>query len=226
VSERDDEETRATADASASEAIMERQAIVERAPPGVIGNRWLRVAILLLLVGGLYALGKVTGFLDSVSIPTLRTRVETAGALGVVLFVVLFALGAIAQVPGMIFVATGILVWGRLPGYFASLAGASLAVCASFLLARAVGGDAFAQVKRPWVRRILARLEAQPVRWLVALRLVFFISPPLNYALALTPIRFRDYVIGSVLGLATPMVVITVLFDWLFQTEWIKPYLF
>src|SRR5690606_11840574 len=119
------------------------------------------------LVAGLYALGKVSGFLDHIDIPSLRARVESAGPLGVVVFVVLFAVGAIAQVPGMIFVATGILVWGRLPGYLASLAGASLAVCASFLLARAVGGDAFAQVRRPWVRRILDRLQAHPVRWLL-----------------------------------------------------------
>lgn len=202
----------------------------EEIPPatntGVIGSRWLRLAILVLLIGGLYLLGKVTGFLDTVDIPSLRARVESAGALGVVVFIVMFAVGAIAQVPGMIFVATAILVWGRLPGYLASLAGASLAVCVSFLIARAVGGDVFAQVRQPWVRRILDRLQAHPIRWLLVLRIFFQISPPLNYALALTPMRFRDYAIGSMLGLVTPLAVFTLLFDWLFQTEWIRPYLF
>lgn len=196
------------------------------AEKGVLGTRWLRVAILLLLLGGLYLLGKVTGFLDRVDVPTMRAQVEAAGALGLGLFVVLFAVGSVAQVPGMVFIATGILVYGQFAGYFATLGGATLACCASFLVARTVGGDAFSQVRRPWVRRALERLERQPILTLVALRLVFLTSPPLNYALALTPMKFRDFVVGSVLGLATPLLVVTLFFDWLFATPWIRPYLF
>jgi uncharacterized membrane protein YdjX (TVP38/TMEM64 family) len=199
---------------------------LERAPDGVVGARWLRLVVLVLLVGGFYALGKLSGFLDSVDISTLRTRVEAAGAIGLFVFVVLFAVGAIVQVPGMLFVATAILVYGKVGGYFAALAGASLAVCTTFLLARAVGGDAFSQVRQPWVRRLLDRLEQRPIRTLLLFRLVFFISPPLNYALALTSLRFRDYAIGSCLGLAAPTVVVTLAFDWLFQTEWVRSFLF
>lgn len=202
------------------------EAVQVKEANAVSGARWVRLAILLFLIGSFYLAGKLTGFLDSVDIPSIRARVDAAGALGVVVFCVLFAVGAMLQVPGLLFVGTGILVWGRLGGSFASMAGASLAVCASFLFARAVGGDILAQVRKPWIRAVLTRLEKNPVRWLVILRLFVFTSPPLNYALALTSMRFRDYAIGSLLGLVAPMIYFTLLFDTLFQMEWLRPYLF
>ena len=37
------------------------------------------------------------------------------------------------------------------------------------------------------------------------LRVLLFVSPHLNTALALTPVAFTDYLAGSALGLAVPM---------------------
>lgn len=35
----------------------------------------------------------------------------------------------------------------------------------------------------------------------VVLRLLLFMTPAVNYALALTPLRFRDFLLGSAIGL-------------------------
>jgi uncharacterized membrane protein YdjX (TVP38/TMEM64 family) len=83
-----------------------------------------------------------------------------------------------------------------------------------------------AAIERPWLRRMLDRLQARPIRTLVIMRLLLFISPPINYALGLTSLRFRDYAIGSALGLALPMATATLLFDWLFTTPWVRSLLF
>ncbi len=187
---------------------------------------WLRLLALAAVLGGIYALGKLTGFLDEIDIHSIRRAVDDAGAWGMLLFVLLFALGVLVQVPGSLFVATGMLMYGQIVGYAVCLVGAIVAVCTSFAMVRAVGGKALAAIERPWVRRALARLERQPVRTLVVLRLIAFISPPLNYALALSTIRFRDYAIGSALGLITPMAVVAVAFEWLFRTPWARSFLF
>lgn len=186
----------------------------------------IRVLLVLGLLVGIYAIGKASGFLDNVDVPTLRRLVDDAGAWGFLLFVALFAVGVLLQLPGMLFVATGILVYGKSLGYVACLSGAIVAVCASFAMVRVVGGQALSSIERPVVKRILKRLDKHPIRWLVVLRLVMFISPPLNYALALTRLRFRDYALGSALGLVTPMLIVTLFFDWLFTTPWIQPLLF
>ena len=43
------------------------------------------------------------------------------------------------------------------------------------------------------------------------LRILFQMAPPVNYALALSSIRLRDYVLGSLLGL-TPVILLVVIF--------------
>jgi uncharacterized membrane protein YdjX (TVP38/TMEM64 family) len=185
-----------------------------------------RLVLLVLVLGGLYAVGKHAGYLDDVDIVAIKRAVEGAGAWGVLLFVGLFVVGVLLHVPGMFFVASGILVYGRAVGYVVSLAGATLAVCVSFVLVRTIGGEALSEVKRPFVRKLLARLDEHPVRAMIVLRLFVFIAPPINFLLALTRIRFRDYALGSALGLVVPMLVVTLAFDWLFATEWVRRWLF
>lgn len=187
---------------------------------------WWRLGLLVLLLGGIYAIGKTTGFLDEIDIDGIRRMVGEAGGWGMALYVALFAVGVLLQVPGMLFVATGMLLYGKLVGFLVCLFGAIVAVCASFLMVRAVGGSPLAAIERPLIRRMLARLERQPVRTLIALRLIAFIAPPLNYALALSSMRFRDYAIGSALGLVAPMAFMTFAFDWLFTTPWAAKWLF
>ncbi len=187
---------------------------------------WLRLLLLAALLGGIFLVGRQTGLIERINLSWLQTTVREAGPWGVGVFALLFAAGVLVQLPGMLFVATGMLVYGKLAGYFVCFLGAIVAVCASFLMVRAVGGQALGAVQKPWIVKLLVKLDEHPVRWMVVLRSVAFISPPLNYALALTRIRFRDYALGSALGLVGPMAIVTVFFDWLFATEWVHRCLF
>ena len=56
-----------------------------------------------------------------------------------------------------------------------------------------------------------------PIRTVAILRVTLVMFPPLNYALALSSIKFRDYVARSLLGLIPPILVLTVFFDQLMQ---------
>ena len=71
-----------------------------------------------------------------------------------------------------------------------------------------------AGLERPLLKRILNRLDERPIRTVFILRILLFLAPPLNYALAMTNVRFRDYLVGSALGLVLPLLIITLLFDW------------
>ena len=178
-----------------------------------------RTAHVVVLVG-LYLAAKTSGVIDNLNVTTMQQMVHDAGAWGVLLYVALFAGGTLVQVPGTLFVATGILVYGGVTGYLVCLLGAIVSVCTTFMFVRVVGGDALSDVERPFVRRMLRRLDKRPVTTMVVLRMFLFISPPLNYALALSPMRFRDYAIGSAIGLTLPMAVTTIFWKWIFAQEW------
>ncbi len=60
------------------------------------------------------------------------------------------------------------------------------------------------------------RLDERPITTVLLLRTVFWLAPPLNYALALSSVRFRHYLIGSAAGLVAPVGGAAVFFDWLF----------
>ena len=181
-----------------------------RFPPGT------RVVVALVLVIGLVLVGRATGLDRLLDREQVRTLVESAGALGLLAYVAIFTIGQLLGVPGLVFVAAGILSYGKLYGAGASLLGAVVAVTVSFLIVRAVGGRPLGDVQKPFMRRVMARLDARPVRAIALLRMVFWLAPPVNYALALSRVRLRNFVLGSAVGMLVPIGIATFFFDWLF----------
>ena len=83
---------------------------------------------------------------------------------------------------------------------------------------RTGGGRALSQLERPFLKRILQKLDERPIRAVLVLRMLLWLAPALNYTLAMTDLRFRDYLIGSALGLVIPVAGATLFFDWMFAS--------
>lgn len=145
----------------------------------------------------------------------IQQMMESAGLWGFLLFVAIFAVGELLHIPGVVFVGAAMLVYDRAWGTAAAFTGAVTSVTVSFLVVRAVGGQALAQIERPLVKKILARLEQRPIATVILLRLVFWMAPPVNYALAMTRLRFREYLLGSAIGLVVPVVLAALFLEWI-----------
>jgi len=178
------------------------------------GPSRLRLALLAVFLVGLFVLGAATGWTDRFTLEGVRATIADAGPWGFVVFLGAFAIGELLHVPGFLFVAAAVLAYGRLIGGAAAYVGAVVSVVVSFGVVRGVGGRALGGLKNARVRRILDRLEERPVRVVAILRLILWMAPPLNYALALSPVRFRDYLIGSALGLVVPITLASIFLDW------------
>lgn len=181
------------------------------------GPSKLRLALLAVFLVGLFVLGSVTGWADRFTLDGVRETIAGAGLWGFAIFLAAFAVGELLHVPGFLFVAAAVLAYGRLYGGVAAYVGAVVSVVVSFAVVRGVGGKALGGLKNARVRRILDKLEERPVRVVAILRIILWMAPPLNYALALSPVRFRDYLIGSALGLILPMIVASAFIDWFIQ---------
>ncbi|MCP4908019.1 MAG: TVP38/TMEM64 family protein [bacterium] len=177
---------------------------------------WRSLAVVAFLVG-FSLLVEQAGWIDQVTPESVRESVRAAGPWGAGLYIVLFSLGELDHIPGIMFVAAGILAYGKLFGFALGLLGAIVSVSFSFIVVRTLGGQHAVNIRSKSLRRVMTHLDRRPIRTVFILRSLLFISPALNYALALTKLPFRDYLIGSALGLTSPVLAMALLFEQIFS---------
>jgi uncharacterized membrane protein YdjX (TVP38/TMEM64 family) len=181
-------------------------------------KRTARVRLILVVVifVGFLLTAKFSGVFDDISAESIRAQVDRAGAWGFVSYVAIFSGGEFIHIPGMVFVAAGILAYGKGVGFVLAFVGSVASVCFSFVVVRLIGGRSLKELDKAWVKKLLAKLDERPIRTVAVLRLFLWLLPALNYTLALTNISFRDYLVGSAVGLILPLAGTSLLFDWVF----------
>ncbi len=161
-------------------------------PRAVLGIGLAAAVVVGALVGGRQL---------AAAIPAFAERIRGLGPLGPVVFVVGYALAAVAFVPGSLLTLAGGAIFGLGWGVLLVFLGATLGASAAFLVARYVargpvaralaGNERFAAIDRAIGgagRRIVFLLRLSPV----------FPFNLLNYGLGLTTVRFRDYLLASI----------------------------
>lgn len=175
---------------------------------------WPRLLGLVAVLIALLLIGHFSGATEYMTRENIAHFMQSLGVWGFLLFLVAFALGELVHVPGFVFIFAALIAYGRVWGAVAGYAGALIAVTLAFFLVRVVGGRALSEIKQPLIKKALGPLEKHPIRTVALLRAVLWFAPALNYALGLSPVRYRDYIIGSAIGFVVPMVIFSVLFDW------------
>ncbi len=177
-----------------------------------MNNTWVRLALLAVFLVGIYVIGRTTGFTDGLTVDGIRESMREAGIGGFVVFVVTFSVGQLLYIPGFVFVMVSGLAYGPVWGAIASVIAATISVAVSFIIVRAIGGQPLQDlnIKRPFLQKPLDRLEQQPIRSMIVIRLFLWAIPPVNYTLAMSGVTFRDYMIAAVIGMTPPFVVLSV----------------
>ncbi len=169
--------------------------------------KWLRFGALLIFFVAAWVIGWQTGVTESLDAEGLRDRVLGAGGWGLMLFVALFCAGIFVLVPGLVFVTGAVLIYGYWLGLLVSFGGGLIAISVSFLVARSIGGKPLTDFKNPRAKRIWSQLQNRPIRTMAVLRIFMQMSPPLNVALALSGVRYRDYIAAALLAMWAPIIV-------------------
>lgn len=176
-------------------------------------QRHARLLGILLFLMTIITLAQVSGLRSQFNLAYLRGILDGHPVEGLLIFVVLFALGNLIQLPGWLFLASAVLVLGPVWGGIVTYVAACVACALTFLLVRWLGGAALRRLSNPLAQRLLARLDAQPVRSVALLRILFQTLPALNYTLALSGLQFRQYALGTLLGLPVPIALYCLFFE-------------
>lgn len=168
-------------------------------------HRHARLIAVVLFLATLWAIFQFTGLRGHFTLQFVHDSFEQHLLTGLLLFAALFSLGNLIQIPGWLFLAAAVLALGQLWGGLATYFAACVSCLFTFVLIRALGGDALRSFKGGLAQRIFAQLDRHPLRSVVLLRLLFQTVPALNYALALSGIKLREYLLGTLLGLPVPI---------------------
>ena len=170
------------------------------------------IAVVLFLIV-IFAVFQMSGLRGHLNLDFIKQKILENQLTGLLIFVLLFSLGNLVQIPGMVFLAAAVLALGQFYGGIATYIAAVISCLAIFVVIRAIGGDALREIDNKFAVKILAQLDAQPVISVILLRTLFQTAPALNYALAMSGVKFRDYLLGTLLGLPVPVFLLCWFFE-------------
>jgi uncharacterized membrane protein YdjX (TVP38/TMEM64 family) len=162
-------------------------------------SKAIKLGLLVALVAAILWLYS-SGAYGAVHAEALQTWIRSAGAWGGVVFVAVYALLQPLGVRSVFFLLSAPLIWSPADAVLLSWVGAVVASVIAFGFARFVARD-WAQGRAPArVRKLDDRLAQDGFRTVTLLRLVFYTTPALQFALGVSRVRFRAFLFGTIVG--------------------------
>jgi uncharacterized membrane protein YdjX (TVP38/TMEM64 family) len=176
-------------------------------------QKYKRLIAVVLFLAVIFAVFQMSGLRGHFDLEFIKHKILENQLTGLLIFVLLFSLGNLMQIPGMVFLAAAVLALGQFYGGVATYIAAVISCAVIFIVIRQIGGAALQELDNKYAVKILARLNAQPIISIILLRTLFQTAPTLNYALAMSGVKFRDYMIGTLLGLPVPIFLLCWFFE-------------
>ncbi len=178
--------------------------------------RLLRAALVVGVVTAMVLIVRHVDFGRYASVEGMRALVEAWGPLGPVVFMAIFIAGFFIPGPEILFAALGAMLFGRVEGFVYAYVASIIGTTATFAIVRYTAQDYMQRAIRDRFPRLQAldeRLASHGIRTVVFVRLVLFLSPPLNWALGASRVTMRDYAIGTALGILPGLALVAYLAD-------------
>lgn len=161
----------------------------------------MRLVALVALIAGAAIVGHASGA-AAVTATSLREWVLGFSRLAPLIFIALFLVLNTLGLPAPVLGAVGGATFGLLEGAAVMLSAMWVTACIQFLLARRLGGERLRKQLGDRLGRVGLLLERRGALAVAGGRLLPGPFSELNMAAGLTPLTFRDFAIGTLLGCA------------------------
>lgn len=165
------------------------------------------VLLLLFLAAALIALHYLPK--EYLTPARLQALLDGAGVWAPLLFVLGYALGVCLLVPGTLLTAVGAALFGPWFGFLYVWLGAMLGAAGAFVIGRYLGRDFAASLIGGRLRKYDEAIAKNGFAVVLYLRLLYFPFTPMNFGMGLTKVTFRDYLLGTGLGILTGTFIFT-----------------
>jgi len=158
---------------------------------------WAKMALSVVALGMLVIIGREFGGY----LPRFLLWIDTLGVWAPVTFVLVYVAATLTFVPGSLLTMTAGALFGLVEGAFYTFVGATIGSALAFVIARYLARDAIQRrlVRYPKFAAIDQAVGLEGFKIVLLLRLSpVFPFNFLNYALGLTTVTFRAYMLGAV----------------------------
>lgn len=161
--------------------------------------RRLKLSLLLMLFGSLFYL---THFHYELRPSDVRDVVLSFGWWGPLVFILIYAVGPLIFLPTSVLSLGAGLAFGVWPGVLYIIVGATSAAVTGYVMARLFGRSVLNVDRYPWSEKLFTQMEQRGFLYVFVLRLIPLVSfDLLSYAAGISKVRFRSFLLATVLGM-------------------------
>lgn len=161
----------------------------------------LKAVILLIFIVTAICLIRFTPIKNYLTAKALGQFLDDVGIWAPLVYIVFYAVGVCLFVPGTLLTGLGAAIFGAYWGFVYVWIGAMIGASAAFFIGRTLGRDFAASLIGDKLKKYDDAIERNGFAATLYLRLVYFPFTPMNFGMGLTKVRFRDYFIGTGLGI-------------------------
>lgn len=173
-------------------------------PSGQKSSHTTKLILFFILAVVLIGLFKFTSIGLYFSREYIESSLNRMGIWAPAGFVAIYAITSTIGVPGTIMTIIGGVVFGSFLGTIVVVAGATFGACGAFVVSRFLAREFVAEkfMKAKWFKKLDEGIEEQGLYFILFIRLVpIFPFNGINFASGLTKIKFRDYLLGTFIGI-------------------------
>lgn len=155
---------------------------------------------------------------DYLSVANVKTLFEKELSLSIFLFVLLFSIANLLYIPGWVFLFSAILVLGKIGGGSLTFFAALISCFFSYFIVGLIGHNTLREIDSKLFNKVFSKLDQRPILCIAVLRVFFQTNPALNYTLSMSGTGFKNYALGTLIGLPLPVFLYCLFFDFLIQS--------
>ena len=164
-------------------------------------NAVMKAILLLLFIVAAIFLVRFTPIKNYLTAEALGRFLESAGFWAPIIFIFIYAAGVCFFLPGTLLTGLGGAIFGAYWGFLWVWLGAMAGASAAFFIGRTLGREFASSLIGDKLKKYDDGIERNGFATVLYLRLVYFPFTPMNFGMGLTKVHFRDYFIGTGLGI-------------------------
>lgn len=177
--------------------------------------------LLLVCLLGLAAAWRWTPLGDWLDLDTMQQQAEALSqhAMAPFLAIIIIAVAGTLAVPLTLLIATAVLAFGSVAGFFYSIIGAELSAVLTYMIGQGAGRDLVRRYAGERLNSVSKKMSKRGILTIITLRIVP-VAPfvVINLVAGASHIRFRDFAIGTFVGLLPGLTAIALFADGLMQS--------